>query len=100
MVSSNSSACVLALGFQRALQIVVDVEMVFQRAFAAAGDENELLDAGRARFVDRVLDQRAVDQRQHFLRHRLGRRQKARAETGDGKYGFADGATHLLSFFI
>jgi hypothetical protein len=31
-----------------------------------------MLDAGFARLVDHVLDQRAVDNRQHLLRHGLG----------------------------
>ena len=35
-----------------------------------------------------MLDHRPVDDRQHFLRHRLGRGQKAGAEAGDGKTAF------------
>ena len=66
------------------------VEMVLDHALVAAGDEDEMLDAGLARFVHHVLDQRPVDHRQHFLRHGLGRRQEAGSEAGDGKYGFAD----------
>jgi hypothetical protein len=50
--------------------------MVFDRGLAAAGDEDELGNAGRLRLFHRVLDQRLVHHRQHFLRHRLGRRQK------------------------
>ena len=49
----------------------------------AAGDEDEMLDAGFARLVDRVLDQRPVDDRQHLLGHRLGGRQEPGAEAGD-----------------
>ena len=56
----------------------------------AAGDEDEMLDAGRARLVDHMLDHGPVDDRQHLLRHRLGGGQKAGAETGDGEDGFAD----------
>ena len=43
------------------------------------------------RFFDAVLDDRLVDQRQHFLGLRLGGGQEAGAETGGGEDGFADG---------
>ena len=66
------------------------VEMVLDHALVAAGDEDEMLDAGLAGLVHHVLDQRPVDDRQHFLRHGFGRRQEAGPEAGDGKYGFAD----------
>jgi hypothetical protein len=49
-----------------------------------------MLDAGLARFIHDVLDQRPVDHRQHLFWHGLGRRQEARAETGYGKDSFAD----------
>ena len=75
---------------KRALELELAVEMVLDDALVAARDEDEMLDAGRARLVDDVLDDRPVDDGQHFLRHRLGGGQEARAEAGDGKYGFAD----------
>ena len=68
--------------------------MVLDRALGAAGDEKELLDAGGLRLLDRILDQRLVDDRQHLLWHRLGRRQKAGAEAGDRKYRLADTLMH------
>src|SRR5262249_17497419 len=40
--------------------------------------------------VDHILDERLVDDGQHFLRHRLGGGQDTGAETGDGEDGFAD----------
>ncbi len=64
--------------------------MVLDHAFVPPGDEDEMLDAGLPRLVDHMLDQRPVDDRQHFLRHGLGGRQEARAETGDREYGFAN----------
>ena len=64
--------------------------MILDHALVAAGDEDEMLDAGFARLVDHMLDHRPVDHGQHFLRHRLGRGQKACAEPGDGKHGLAD----------
>ena len=68
--------------------------MVLDHALVAAGDENELLDARGARLVDDVLQDRPVDDRQHFLRDRLGRGQKAGAQTRDGKHGFANRLVH------
>ena len=76
---------------QRHFQLELAVEMIFDDALVAAGDEDEMLDAGLARLVDDVLDERPVDDRQHFLRHGLGRRQEPGAEAGDGEDGFADG---------
>ena len=78
----------VALG-QGGFQLEGDVEMFDQRGLAAAGDHAELLDPGGARLIDRVLDQRLVDDRQHFLWHRLGGGQEARAEAGDRKHGLA-----------
>ena len=37
--------------------------MILERALAAAGDEDHLLDPRLARFLDRILDQRPVDDR-------------------------------------
>ncbi len=58
--------------------------MIFDGALVAARDENEMLDAGFARFLDAVLHDRAVDNRQHFLRYGLGGGQYAGAEAGNG----------------
>ena len=75
---------------KREFELELAVEMVLDDALVAAGDEDEMLDAGLARLVHHVLDQRPVDDRQHFLRHGLGGRQEAGAEAGDGEDGFAD----------
>ena len=56
----------------------------------AAGDEDEMLDAGFARLVDDILDDRPVDDRQHFLRNGLGGGQEPRSETGNREYCFAN----------
>ena len=65
------------------LELVGLVEVILDRALVAAGDEDHVGDAGRRRLLDRVLDQRLVDDRQHLLRARLGDRQEAAAEAGD-----------------
>ena len=65
--------------------------MVLDDVLAAAGDEDELLDARFHRLFDRVLDDGLVHDGQHFLRHRLGCGQETRAHAGDRQDGFADG---------
>src|SRR3546814_3591068 len=64
--------------------------MVLDRAFAAPGDEDHLFDARRARFIHRILDERAIDDRQHLLRHGLGGWKKAGAKSPDRKYRLAN----------
>src|SRR5439155_16272328 len=53
------------------------------------------VDARGHRFLDAVLDDRLVDQRQHFLRLSLGRRKKPRAQPRGGEHGFADRGSHV-----
>ena len=74
---------------QRQLQLELAVEMVLDHALVSPGHEDEMLDAGLPGLIDHVLDQRPVDDRQHLLRHGLGRRQETRAKTGDREDGFA-----------
>ena len=64
--------------------------MVLDDRFAAARDEDEMLDSGLPRLVHHVLDQRPVDHRQHLLRHGLGRWQEPGSKAGDRENGFAD----------
>ena len=64
--------------------------MILDRALAAPSDKDHLFDPRLARFVDRILDQRPVDDWQHFLGDCLRRGEEAGAEAGDGKDGFAD----------
>ncbi len=72
---------------QLALELGIGVEVIFDRALRRARDEDEALGAGVERLLDGVLDQRLVDDRQHLLRRRLGRRQEARSSTRDRKHG-------------
>ena len=80
----------LAAALQRVLQLVGDVEMILDHRLVAAGDEDEMLDARLARLFDAMLQHRAIDHGQHFLRHGLGGGQNARAEAGDRENGFAN----------
>ena len=63
----SSDVEALALAAHRRFELEGDVEIIDQRRFAAPGDEDHLLDPGLARLVDRILDQRPVDDRDHFL---------------------------------
>ena len=87
----------LAARGEHLLELELPVEMVLDHALVAAGDEDEVLDAGRHRLVDHVLDQRTVDHRQHFFGHGLGRREKARAESCHGEHCFTDTRSHAKS---
>ena len=79
----------------RRLELEGDVEIIDQSRFASAGDEDHLLDAGLARLVDRILDQRPIDDRQQLLGDALGRRQKPSPEAGDREDALADASGHL-----
>jgi len=88
----------LAASAQRRLELEGMVEMILERRFRATGHEDEFLDAGGPRLLEGVLDQRLVDDRQHFLRDRLGRGQEARAESADWKDSFAYRLVHQSVF--
>ncbi len=76
--------------FERRFKFELPVEVVLDNALVASRHENKVLNAGFARFVDHVLDERPVDDCQHFLRHGFSSRKEARAEARDRENGFAD----------
>ena len=80
----------VALLLEQVLQLEGEVEVVLDRPLLAAGDDDDLLDAGRDGLLDRVLDDRLVDQRQHLLGLRLGGGEEPRAPAGGRKHGLAD----------
>ena len=84
---------------QRVFQLVGEVEMILDHRLVAAGDEDEMLDAGGAGLIHHMLEGGPVDDRQHLFRDRLGRREKASAETGDGEDGLADAFRHGRSIW-
>ena len=81
----------LAARFEKAFELDRDVEVILDRVLAAAGDQEDVVDARRDRFLDAVLDDRLVHQRQHFLGLRFGGREETRAESGGGEDSFSDG---------
>ena len=80
----------LAARLEKRLELHRDVEVIFDRVLAAAGDQDDVVDARRHRFLDAVLNDRLVDERQHFLGLRLGGGKEAGAEAGGGEDGLAD----------
>ena len=60
--------------FKGAFQLDLPGEVIFDDALAGAGDEDEMLDARRARFLHHMLDDGFVDDGEHFLGHDLRRR--------------------------
>jgi hypothetical protein len=81
---------ILATRRKFGLQLVGLVEMILDGPFRATGDEDHVGNPRCHRLLHRVLNQRLVHDRQHFLRTGLGRRQKTRSHTGNGKDGFPD----------
>ncbi len=75
-------AILAALG-ERVVELELDIEMIFDDALVAAGDENEMLYSRLACLVYDILDNRPVDDRQHFLGNGLGCGKKARTEPRD-----------------
>jgi len=67
------------------LKFKLAVEMVFDDRFVAPGDKHEMLNAGLAGLIHRILDQGPVHHRQHFLGHGFGGGQEPGAKPGHGK---------------
>ena len=80
----------VALLLEQVLELVGQVEVVLDGALLAGGDDDDLLDPGGDGLLDRVLDDRLVDQRQHLLGLRLGGRQEACAPPGGGEDSLAN----------
>ncbi len=88
---------VLAALRKRVVELELDVEMILDDRLVAAGDEDEVLDPRVARLVDDILDDRPVDDRQHFLRDGLGGREEPCAEAGDREDCFAN-SLHAVNY--
>ena len=78
------------LRLEQVLELEAVVEVVLDGALLAAGHDDDLLDAGRDGLLDRVLDDRLVDERQHLLRLRLGGWQEPRPPAGSREDGLAN----------
>jgi hypothetical protein len=62
----------LAAGLEKRLEFDRHVEVILDGVLAAPSDEDDVVDPGRDRLLDAVLNDRLVDQRQHLFRLRLG----------------------------
>ena len=80
----------LAAALEKRLELLRHVEVILDGVLAAAGDEDDVGDAGGDRLLDAVLDGRLVDERQHFLGLRLGGGEKTGAEAGGGEDGLTN----------
>lgn len=83
-VVDRRAQIMLALAGQLMFQLVVVVEVVLDRLFATAGDQNDFAKTGGDRLFNHMLDHRLVDHRQHLFGDRLAGRKHAGAEAGDG----------------
>jgi hypothetical protein len=75
---------------KRIFQLDLAVEMILDYVFIAPRNKNEVFDAGFASFVDNVLNERPVNDRQHFLWHCLGGWEKSGTEARDREDRLAD----------
>ena len=80
---------------QGVAQLVAMVEVVLNCRLSAPGNEDELLDAGRACLLDRILNERFIDDWQHLLGQSLGDRQEPGAEATDRKDRLARSLRHV-----
>ena len=79
---------------QKTFQLRREVEVILDGVLVPPGDEDHVLDARRDALLDRILDQRLVHHRQHFLGNGLRRWKKSRSQTRHRE----DSLAHLLRF--
>src|SRR5277367_110610 len=75
--------------FQHFFQLVADVKMVLNGLLATAGDDDDLVASRGHGLFHAILNNGFVHQWEHFFRLRFGGGQKAGAQSGGRKYGFA-----------
>src|ERR1035441_191049 len=97
-VAHDGKQILLAPRFKHVFQLEADVKMIFDGAFAAAGDDNDVLNSGMQRLFDTVLNEGFVDQRQHLHRLRLGGGQERPAKPPGREYGFANLGSHYPQY--
>src|SRR6185437_13552697 len=80
----------LAPRLERCFEFQLTIKMIFDDGFITAGDEDEMLDPSFLRLIDGVLDERTINDGQHFLGHCLRCRQESRPQTRNGEYSGSD----------
>ena len=88
--------CLLAARRQLGFHFERAIEVILNCPLAAAGDKDEFRDPGCHRLFHRILNQWLIHNRKHFLRTRLGCRQKPRTQTCHWKNRFSNHA-HFFS---
>jgi hypothetical protein len=83
----------LAGAFQIFFQLNGTIEVIFDGAFTAAGNDDNILDARRHCFFDGVLNERFVDQRQHLFRGCFCGWKESCPKAGRGNDRFSDSQT-------
>ena len=81
---------VLAAIVQRSFELCRSIEVIEDRVLSLRRHDDELVESGVDRFLDSVLQDRLIDERQHFLRNDFRRRKEARAEAGAGENAGAE----------
>src|SRR4029078_3362564 len=79
----------LAARLEKGFELHRDVEVILDRVLSASGAQDDVVDPGCDRLLDAVLNDRFVDQRQHFLGLRFGGGQETGSESSGGKGGLA-----------
>ncbi len=87
---------VLALLLQFRFQLVGLVEVIGNGVLVAVGNEDQGVRASVYGLVHCILNQRAIQHRQHFLGDHLGGRQETRAQTSHRENYLAQRLAHLL----
>jgi len=82
--------------FEPAFESFVVVEMIFDGALGGGGDEDDVGDAARDRFLYEELNHGRVDNGQHFLGHCLCGGQETCSKSGNGDDDFTDGLRHMV----
>src|SRR5438128_2193887 len=96
MVLIGAKLVRLATVVQVVLELEGRVEVILDRALAAAGHDDDLRQTRGDRLLDNVPDHRLVDEREHLFRLRLGRGEEPRSEPSGGK----DRLAHFHEFII
>src|SRR5665213_1893498 len=86
----------LILRGQLSFKFIGLIEMIFDRPFVAARNENHIPDACHCGFFNGILDEGLINDRHHFLRTCLGRRQKSSSQAGNGEYSLSYLHLHFL----
>src|SRR6266550_4342025 len=80
----------LLLVLEESLEFEVTVEVVLDRALAAPGHDQDVVDTRSSRFLDDELDRGDVDHGEHDLRLRLGGRKEPGAHPGSRDHRLAN----------